>query len=92
MFSNPAVQGLALLWLLSILIGGFWRVPIGERAIVQRFGRVAGAPREPGLAFAAPLIDRVELVRVDEVRERPVGYRTMAPPSRAGLCRRRRST
>ena len=50
-------------------------MPIGERAIVQRLGRVAGAPREPGLAFAAPLIDRVELVSVDEVRERPVGYR-----------------
>src|SRR6266403_3790185 len=26
--------------------------------------------------LAAPLIDRVELVRVDEVRERPIGYRT----------------
>ncbi len=78
-FSNRAVQGIALLWLLSILIGGFWRVPIGERAIIERLGRVAGSPREPGLAFVAPLIDRAELVRVDEVRNQPVGYRTVAP-------------
>jgi HflK protein len=73
--SRP-VQAFALLWLLVTLAGGFWRVPIGERAIVRRFGAVRGAPHEPGLAFAAPLIDRVELLRVDEVRERPIGYRT----------------
>ena len=73
--SRP-VQALALVWLLATLAGGFWRVGVGERAIVQRFGALAGAPREPGLVFAAPLIDRVELVRVDEVRERPIGYRT----------------
>jgi HflK protein len=73
--SRP-VQAVALLWLLATCAGGFWRVPVGERAIVQRFGALTGAPREPGLAFAAPLVDRVDLVRVDEVRERPIGYRT----------------
>jgi HflK protein len=77
---HPAVLGIAFLWLLSTLVGSVWRVPIGNRAIIQRLGRVAGSPREPGLAFAAPLIDHVELLRVDEVRERPVGYRT-APPA-----------
>jgi len=61
---------------LAILVGGFYRVGIGERAILQRLGRVDGQPREPGLEFAMPLIDRIDLVRVDEVRERPVGYRT----------------
>ena len=76
LLSSRALQGLALLWLLSVVLGGLWRVPLGERAIVQRFGRVAGPPREPGLAFAAPLIDRVDLVSVDAIRERPVGYRT----------------
>ena len=74
--ASRLVQAVALVWLLAAFAGGFWRVPVGERAIVQRFGAVAGAPRTPGLAFAAPLIDRVELVRVDEVRERPIGYRT----------------
>ncbi len=75
-FSNPAVRWVAVLWFFSVVIGGFWRVPIGDRAIVQRLGRVAGSPREPGLAFAVPLVDQLDLVRVDEVRERPVGYRT----------------
>ncbi len=76
--TNRAIQGLAVLWALTAFAGGFWRVPVGERAIVQRFGALAGAPREPGLAFSAPLIDRVDLVRVDEVRVRPIGYRTTA--------------
>jgi len=74
--ASGTVQVLALLWLLAIFAGGFWQVPVGERAIVQRLGVVAGAPREPGLAFAAPLVDRVELVRIDEILERPIGYRT----------------
>jgi HflK protein len=74
--ASRAVHALVLLWLLTTGVAGFWRVSIGERAIVQRFGALAGAPREPGLVFAAPLIDRLELVRVDEVRERPIGYRT----------------
>jgi HflK protein len=73
--SRPA-RSVALVWLLAILAGGFWRVPVGDRAIVQRFGALAGVPREPGLTFAVPVVDRVELVRVDEVRERPIGYRT----------------
>jgi HflK protein len=74
--SSRPVQALTLLWLLSVFLGSFWRVPLGQRAIVQRFGRIAGPPREPGLAFAVPLVDRVDLVAVDAVRERPVGYRT----------------
>jgi len=73
---SRSVQAVAVLWLLSLALGAFWRVPLGERAIVQRLGVIAGPPREPGLVFAAPLIDRVVLVPVDDVRERPVGYRT----------------
>src|SRR5262249_38931329 len=42
----------------------------------QRLGVVQGPPAEPGLVYAAPLLDRVELVRVDQVRELQVGYRT----------------
>jgi membrane protease subunit HflK len=36
--------------------------------------------REPGLAYAVPLIDRLDLVRVDEVQGRTIGY-TTAPGS-----------
>jgi hypothetical protein len=73
--SRP-VQALALLWIVSVITGGLVRVPVGHRAIVSRLGRVAGEPRAPGLAFTAPLVDRVELVRVDQIRERAVGYQT----------------
>jgi HflK protein len=73
--SRP-LWGLIVLWVLVTLAGGFVRVPIGQRAIIERFGALSGAPREPGLVFAAPFIDRVELVRVDEVRQGPIGYRT----------------
>jgi hypothetical protein len=77
-FTARSVQALVLLWLLSVVAGGFWRVPVGQRALVQRLGRVAGEPRAPGLAFAVPLVDRIDLVEVDAVRARPVGYRTVA--------------
>jgi HflK protein len=75
LFRSRAVQALVALWVLSLIAGAFWRVPIGAQAIVQRLGRVVGRPREPGLAFATPLLDRIELVAVDEVRERAIGYR-----------------
>ena len=79
--ANPAVGALAALWLISIVGGGFRSVPPGHRAVVARLGTVMGV-YEPGLVFAVPLVDRVDLVRVDEVQERPIGYRT-APPSLA---------
>jgi len=74
--ASRAVQIVALLWVISAVVGGFTSVPPGARAVVQRLGRVAGTPREPGLVFATPFIDRVNVVPLDEVRERPVGYRT----------------
>jgi membrane protease subunit HflK len=72
---SRAVHALVALWILSLFAGSFWTVPIGAQAIVRRFGRVVGGPRAPGLAFVTPLIDRIELVAVDEVRERAIGYR-----------------
>jgi len=75
LLASRPVQVLALLWGLVVVAGGFWRVPAGERAIIQRFGVVTGAPRASGLAFAVPFVERLALVRVEEVRERPVGYR-----------------
>ncbi len=75
---SRGLQALVALWILSLVAGTFRRVPIGDEAIVQRFGRVLGNPREPGLAFAAPLIDRIQLVAVDEVREHAIGYHVRA--------------
>ena len=70
-------QALLALWLVSLLVSGFVWVPAGAVALQQRFGRLVGEPHPPGAVLALPGIDRVEIVRVDEVREQPIGYRTM---------------
>jgi len=44
--SRP-VQALALVWLLAALAGGFWRVGVGERAIVSGSGRWRGRRGSP---------------------------------------------
>lgn len=74
--ANPIAGGLAVLWLGAFLIEGFGAVPPGQQALVQRFGALAGAPREPGLVYALPVAEQVSLVRVDEVRERQINFTT----------------
>lgn len=66
---------LCSLWLLSVLVGSFVIVPTGQQAVITRLGKVLEAPVDPGLHLVLPVIDHVELVRVDEVREVPIGYR-----------------
>ena len=73
--TSRVVQALALAWIVALLAQGFVSVPPGTRGLRLRLGRLDGPPIAPGLVYALPLIDRVELVRVDEVRELPVGYR-----------------
>jgi membrane protease subunit HflK len=70
-----ALRVVVALWLVSLLAGTFWRVPIGQQALVQRLGRLVGPPRGAGPAFVAPFTDRIDLVAVDEMRERAIGYR-----------------
>lgn len=71
---SRAMHGLVALWLLAAILGGFHRVPPGYQALVQRLGVLDGAPREPGLLYAIPLVDRVALIRTEEVRERPINF------------------
>jgi len=73
--TSRVVQALALAWIVALLAQGFVAVPPGSRGLRLRLGRLDGPPIAPGLVYALPLIDRVDLVRVDEVRELPVGYR-----------------
>jgi HflK protein len=74
--TSRVAQALALVWILVLLAQGLVAVPPGARALRLRLGRLEGPPIAPGLVYALPLADRVDLVRVDEVRELPVGYRT----------------
>ena len=64
----------ALIWLLS----GFYMVRIGEEAVVQRFGKVTGKPRQPGLHCRLPYpFGSHRNVRTGEVRRVEIGFRTM---------------
>lgn len=73
--SRP-LQALAGLWLAAAVLGGFHRVSPGHEAVMQRFGALDGAPRQPGLVYAIPVVDSVSLVRTAQVRERPINFTT----------------
>jgi HflK protein len=74
--TSRALQGLAVLWLITLLARGFVSVPLGTEALRQRLGAVRGQPIGPGLAYAVPLVDRIDIVGVDQVRELQIGYTT----------------
>ena len=62
------------LLLVAYLLTGVVQIRSDERAVVRRFGRVVATP-QPGLWVGFPWgIDRVECVKVDQVRRVPVGY------------------
>ncbi|MGY1619937.1 slipin family protein [Geodermatophilus sp. SYSU D00691] len=50
-----------------------------EKGVVLRFGRLNGAPREPGLTFIAPGVDRLHKVNMQVV--------TMPVPAQEGITR-----
>lgn len=71
---QPIAWGVVGVWLLAVVLGGFLRVPPGAEALVRRFGAYEGAPRTPGLLYAVPIVDRVDVVQTDRVREQPVNF------------------
>ncbi len=71
---SRAIQALVILWALSVLVGGFMQVGIGERGLRLRLGRLLGEPQQPGLMYGLPAIDRITLVNMDEVRNRTIGF------------------
>ncbi len=75
--ASRVTQVLLALWVASIVLSGLVSVPPGAVALQQRFGRLLGAPHPPGAVLALPGVDRVELVRTDEIRTQPIGYRTV---------------
>ncbi len=67
--------GLAVLAILASLLTGLTQVQPGEIAVVRRFGRVRDYKPGPGLYVGLPWgIDRVDRVKVDEVRRVPAGF------------------
>lgn len=58
--------------LLFALLSGFYTIQPGERGVVRRFGQVV-ADVGPGLYYRLLLIDRLDRVAVDEVRQAQTG-------------------
>jgi regulator of protease activity HflC (stomatin/prohibitin superfamily) len=71
-----AIAGTSLLWLLGANIRVIKQY---ERGVVYRFGRVQPRVREPGLAFLAPIADRLEKVNMQII--------TMPVPAQDGITR-----
>ncbi len=69
---GPAI-GIALLLLLAAV--GIYKVDPGAQGVVRRFGaehRRAG----PGLHYAMPIVENVDVVNVEEIRRIEVGFRS----------------
>ncbi len=71
-------SGLALLILLVLLGSGVYKVGPGEIGVVRTFGRET-TKMGPGLRFRFPLIQRVDVVNVEQIRRIEVGFRDKQP-------------
>jgi regulator of protease activity HflC (stomatin/prohibitin superfamily) len=58
---DVVVAVLAILFLCALVLGGasIRVVTQFERGVVLRFGRLQGEPRNPGLTFITPVVDRM---------------------------------
>lgn len=58
------------------LLSGFYTIQPGERGVVRRFGQVV-ADHGPGLHYRLPVVDRLDRVAVDQVRQAQTGTALM---------------
>lgn len=74
---SPALLGVGAAILLTLwLASGIYVVPPGHQAVVLRFGKYIETT-QPGLHWLIPYpIDRRELVNVEQVQAREIGYRS----------------
>lgn len=63
-----------ILFLLFLAATGFYQVEPGEVGVVRTLGKETGRT-EPGLHFRIPLLQRVDVVDISEVRRIEVGFR-----------------
>lgn len=67
---GPLLGGLVLL---SVVVAGVFSVGPGEQGVVRRFGREHRTVA-PGLHYAVPLVEYVDVVNIEEVRRIEVGF------------------
>lgn len=57
------LAGIAILAILSVVLGSWYTIDEGERGVVLRYGAVAGVA-QPGLGFKIPVIDPIVRISV----------------------------
>lgn len=68
-------SGAAIILLLAVGIGGVYKVGPGEQGIVRTLGKVRPSGRTgPGLHFRIPLVERVDVVNIQQIRRMEVGF------------------
>lgn len=66
--SRRALKYLGGIALLFLVFSSVYAVPLGEQAVVQRFGKIVGT-FGPGLHFRMPVVDRVTKVATETVQQ-----------------------
>ncbi|PKN32248.1 MAG: hypothetical protein CVU63_19745, partial [Deltaproteobacteria bacterium HGW-Deltaproteobacteria-20] len=68
---GPILLGIILVLL---ILSGVYSVNPGEQGVVRTFGKETGKTG-PGLHFAVPLVQKVNVVNVEQIRRIEVGFR-----------------
>ena len=71
-------SGLTLVVLLVLLGSGVYKVGPGEIGVVRTFGKET-TKMGPGLRFRIPIVQRVDVVNVEQIRRTEVGFRDKQP-------------
>jgi len=66
--------GVVLVIILLLLMSGLYSVEPGEIGVVRTFGKET-AKKNPGLHFAMPVAQKVDVVNVETVRRTEIGFR-----------------
>jgi membrane protease subunit HflK len=69
---GPLGGGLVLL---ILLLTGLYSVEPGEVGVVRTFGRMSGMT-DPGLHFAVPIVQKVEVINLAQIRQIDIGFRS----------------
>jgi len=68
-------SGAIVLLVLAVALGGVYKVGPGEQGIVRTLGKVRASGRTgPGLHFRIPLVQRVDVVNIEQIRRMEVGF------------------
>src|SRR5690606_20044779 len=70
---GPALVGAVVL---VLLLSSVYSVNPGEVGVVRTFGRASPDLSQPGLHFALPIVQQVDVVDIANIRRAEIGFRT----------------